>query len=381
MKGGLVAIDADRHIMEPSTLWETYLAPKFRGRVEARGDVQLLDGRPFSSSHAAQPDSGFRSWSQTDSYRRVWGEALAQGFSPESNLRDMDREGVDIAVHFPTYGLHMIWVEDIDPQLSLAICRAYNQWVTDYCSVDRARLKAVAQLPVYEPELAIAEMRHAKEQGLLGIMWRPNPFRGRSLAHPDYFPVYEAASELDMPILVHEGAGTMLKQAGSERFLEHGMARHIVCHPFEQMLACLNLITEGVLERFPKLKVAFMESGCGWLPFWLERMDEHWEHTFAGMQRVTKEPPSFYFKRQCFISSDPGEPYVRDVVRDVGDDYLLTATDYPHPDALDKFPERTIGAVVGDAELGAVAKRKILWDNPARLYGLKDVPASAAAGG
>jgi predicted TIM-barrel fold metal-dependent hydrolase len=72
---------------------------------------------------------------------------------------------------------------------------------------------------------------------------------------------------------------------------------------------------------------------------------------------------------------------VRDVVRDVGDDYVLTATDYPHPDALDKFPEHTIGAVVGDAGLGDVAKRKILWDNPARLYGLKDVPSSVAAGG
>jgi predicted TIM-barrel fold metal-dependent hydrolase len=380
MKGGFAAIDADRHTMEPDTLWDTYLEPRFRGRVVARGDVQLIDGRPFSSSHAAQPDSGFRSWSQTDDYKRVWGDALAQGFSPAANLKDMDREGVDVAVHFPTYGLHMIWVEDIDPELSLAICRAYNQWVADYCSYDPARLKAVAQLPVYEPRLAVAEMHRAREQGLVGVMWRPNPFRGRSLAHPDYFPVYEAASELDLPILVHEGAGTMLHQAGDERYLDQSMARHIACHPFEQMLACLNLITTGVLERFPRLKVGFMESGCGWLSFWLERMDEHWDHTFADMKKVTAEPPSFYFKRQCFISSDPGEPYVRDVVRDVGDDYLLTATDYPHPDALEKFPDHTIGAVVDDPVLSETAKRKILWDNPARLYGLTAAPPVNGAG-
>ena len=99
---------------------------------------------------------------------------------------------------------------------------------------------------------------------------------------------------------VHEGARTVLPQAGSDRYSAFG--RHVACHPMEQMLACLNLCADGVLERFPELRVGHLESGAGWAPFWLERMDEHWEHYSHGRSRVTKEKPSFYFKRQCILS-------------------------------------------------------------------------------
>ena len=373
MKDGFAVIDADRHSMEPAELWDRYLDPRFRGRVIAVGDVQLVDGRPFSSAHREQPNTGFRSWSHGERYRQVYADGAAHDFDPASNLRDMDREGVDVAVLFPTYGLHMIWLNDIDVDLGAAICRAYNTWIAEYCSNHADRLKGVALIPVYDPPQAIAELRRAKtELGLVGVMWRPNPLMGRNLDSPDYFPIYEAACDLDMPILVHEGAGSMLRQAGDERYGAFG--RHIACHPMEQMLACLTMCANGLLERFPALRVAFMESGCGWLPFWLERMDEHWEHAELGSNRATKEPPSAIFKRQSFISCESGEALIQTVVDLHGDDNLVTATDYPHPDALDKFPERTIGDLTRNPTLSAESKRKILWDNPARLYGIKAAP-------
>ena len=368
MKDGFRVIDADRHIMEPEDLYDRYLEPAFKGRVfvgPGRRE-RLVDGRPVSDNTQA-PSGGGMTLGQ--GYRESYPEAVAANFDAPSNLRDMDREGVDVAVLFPTLGLYIMWADFIEPALSAAICRAYNNWLADYCSHDKERLHGVMLLPLQDPKLACEELRRAsRELGLVGIFWRPNILCGRTLASPDYFPVYETASELGVTVCIHEGARTVLQQAGSDRYSE--FTRHAACHPMEQMLAVGNFCGDGVLEKFPRLKVAHLEAGCGWLPFWLDRLDQHWERA-GDRVRVTKELPSYYFKRQCMISTEAGEEFVSDVVRHVGDDYLVLATDYPHPDAIGKFPDLTVGALTADDALPAAVKQKILWDNPARLYGIR----------
>jgi uncharacterized protein len=367
MKDGFRVLDADRHIMEPEDLYDRYLEPPFKGRVHISPGrrERLVDGRPVSDNVQA-PSGGGMTLAQ--GYREAYPEAVAANFDAASNLHDMDREGVDVAVLFPTLGLYIMWADFIEPLLSAAICRAYNNWLADYCSRDKERLYGVMLLPLQDPKLACEELRRAsRELGLVGIFWRPNVLCGRTLASPDYFPVYELASELGVTVCVHEGARTVLPQAGSDRYSE--FTRHAACHPLEQMLAVGNFCGDGVLERFPELKVAHLESGCGWLPFWLDRLDEHW-HRAGNRVRLTGELPSFYFKRQCMISTEAGEEFVSDVIHHVGDDYLIMATDYPHPDAIGKFPDLTVGALTADRSLSVAVKQKILWDNPARLYGI-----------
>jgi predicted TIM-barrel fold metal-dependent hydrolase len=340
----------------------------------------MVDGTPVSDSFRFRGPS--QPWEETapifsgsPRYREAFADALAAGFSPESNLHDMDREGIDVSVLFPTLGLYMTWRDDIEPTLCAAMCRAYNTWLAEYCAANPSRLKGVALIPLQDTELAVEELRHASEQlGLVGIFWRPNPLRGRTLRDADYFPIYEVAADLGVAVCVHEGARTVMPQAGSDRYSDFG--RHVACHPLEQMLACLTLCADGVLERFPTLKVAHLESGCGWAPFWLERMDEHWEHISHGANRSTPEPPSAYFKRQCVVSCEAGEEMVGCFVEHVGDDYLVMATDYPHPDAIDKFPDRTVGDLTTSTQCSAESKRKILWDNPARLYGIDPPPTA-----
>jgi len=375
MRDGFKVIDADRHVLEPSDLYARYLPEKFRGRVRIEGPnqtVRYVDGEPVSDSERrpgrVTQDFGYI-FSSSQRWRETFADALAARFDPASNLRDMDREGIDVSVLFPTLGLYIMWRDNIDPELSAAICRAYNSWLAEYCSYDKKRLHGVALIPLQDPARALTELRHAREKlGLVGIFWRPNKLCGRTLSSPDYFPIYEAASELGAVVCVHEGARTVLPQAGADRYSEFG--RHVACHPLEQMLACLNLCADGVLEKFPRLKVAHLESGCGWVPFWLERMDEHWEHESHGSARTTKEKPSFYFKRQCWVSCEAGEELAPVVVEHVGADYLVVATDYPHSDAIGKFPELTVGALSANDKLSVETRRKILWDNPARLYGL-----------
>ena len=380
MRDGFRVIDADRHILEPSDLFDRYLAARFRGRVRIEGPNQsgrFVDDELISDSQRlprqvtgeASEDFGVI-FAGSKRWREVFADALAAGFDPASNVRDMDREGVDLGVLFPTLGLYIMWRDNVDPELSAAICRAYNTWLAEYCSFDEKRLRGVALIPLQDPARAVSELRHAREQlGLVGIFWRPNVLCGRTLASPDYFPIYEAASDLGIPLCIHEGARTVLPQAGADRYSEFG--RHVACHPLEQMLACLNLCADGVLERFPRLRVAHLESGCGWVPFWLERMDEHWEHESHGAARTTREKPSFYFTRQCWTSCEAGEALVSSYVEHVDSDSLMVAMDYPHVDAIDKFPELTVGALSANKTLTDETRGKILWTNPARFYGLK----------
>lgn len=379
MKDGFAVIDADRHIMEPEDLWDRYMEPAFRGRVAIGpgGTTRQVDGKLVSDNILLPGGGGM---TRPQRYREVFADAVAHNFDPASNLRDMDREGVDVGVLFPTLGLYMTWSDDIDPALQAAMCRAYNNWLAEYCSYHPERLKGVCQLPLLDTAASVAELRRAVEElGLVGIFWRPNPLRGRKLDHADYLPIYEAAADLGVPVCIHEGARTVLPQAGSDRYSAFG--RHVACHPLEQMLASLTYCADGVLERFPTLKVVFLESGCGWLPYWLERMDEHWGHPSHGASRTTPEPPSFYFKRQCWISCEAGEELVSTVVEHVGDDYIVLATDYPHPDVVETFPDRTVGDLVRNPTLSETTKRKILWDNPARLYGIREAPPTAAEAG
>ena len=130
MKDGFKVIDADRHILEPSDLYQKYLPEKFKHRVRLAGPnqtVREVDGKPVSDS-AQRPgrvmeDYGYI-FSSSKRWRECFADAYAHKFDPASNLRDMDREGIDVSVLFPTIGLYIMWRDDIDPELSAAICRA-----------------------------------------------------------------------------------------------------------------------------------------------------------------------------------------------------------------------------------------------------------------
>jgi uncharacterized protein len=300
-------------------------------------------------------------------------------------VQDMDREGVDIGVLFSTAGLSFCWYEDLDPELAAALCRAYNDWLHDYCSIAPARMLGMALLPVHDVELAQQELRRAVcELGMAGIFWRPNAHFGRRISDRAYDPVFALAEELGVPIGYHEGNtgyvsplrggsdGMGFKWFGSGR-VDTRFAMHAARHPMEQMGAFIALASEGVLDRFPRLHFAFLESGCGWLPYWLERLDVMRDNPVFGESYLGKERPSEYFRRgQCFVSceAEEAEEGVPVLGRSLGHECLMWASDYPHPDAVPYFPN-TVGPIVDDQQLEADFKRKILWDNPARFYNLE----------
>tara|TARA_B100000949_G_scaffold172027_1_gene152488 strand:- start:1773 stop:2243 length:471 start_codon:yes stop_codon:yes gene_type:complete len=146
----------------------------------------------------------------------------------------------------------------------------------------------------------------------------------------------------------------------------------------EIMLALGAITTGGVLKRFPGLRVGFLEGNCGWLPWWLDRLDDQWEKYGGGEAIQLDALPSDYFKRQCFIGTDVDEALLRVVIDEIGDENIVMSTDYPHADG--PYPNGTQIFL----ELPGVSlesKRKILWKNCLSLYGFDETSPSKSQQG
>src|SRR4051794_4520834 len=164
-----------------------------------------------------------------------------------------------------------------DPKAAAALCAANNDWLATYCATDASRLVGAALLPQQDPALAVAELERCVEQHdfVAGVI-RPNRI-GRHTVDDDVFePLWAAAAQLDVPIVLHEAYFGGIDTVGEERQRTYAGA-HVVSHPFEQMSAMLALCLAGVLERHPGLRLGFFEAGCGWAPYWVERIEEHFE--------------------------------------------------------------------------------------------------------
>ncbi|HVA26233.1 MAG TPA: amidohydrolase family protein [Chloroflexota bacterium] len=371
-KQGFKVLDSDMHIMEPADLWERYTAPEFRdraprGRTDSVGDLTLThpDGRLWGRATELE---GFRSPRGKDfafNQKRFKSDA-ERGWSAEVQLEAMDAEGIDIATIYPSRGLHALGEPEMDPELAAAVARAYNDWLHDFCRLDPTRLVGVGMISVFRIEDAMSESRRCVDElGFKGVFLRPNQI-GERPWHDAYFdPLWSTLEELDVPLGFHEAIFTGLGQVGAQ-FGTNFMLRHTYCHSVEQMLAAGSFCGGGILERHPRLTVAFLEGNCGWLPWLLWRLDEHWEQRGDIDAAELKMPPSEYFKRQCYASVEADEEAVKYVIDFMGNDRIVFSTDYPHGDS--KFPksvERFLRLPIGDED-----KRKILWDNCAAIYRL-----------
>jgi uncharacterized protein len=327
-------VDADGHVVEPESAWAT-LPDRYRPRISADhggyehvviGDTEVL-AVPLGT--LARPGSTF---DDPASFRPL-SHAQPGGWDPVARLHDMDGEGIDQAVLYPTIGLYFSVVED--PATAVALAGAYNDWLAGYCAADPRRLFGAAMLPLQDPEAAGRELRRAvNELGLVAGFVRPNPCLGRSLAHRAYDVVWEAAEELDVPVGIHEGSSVIVPTLGSDRPF-NPLVLHAVSHSFEAMLACAQLIAFGTLERHPALRLLFLESSGGWAPFWLERLDDQ-AGSFGRFCPDMVERPSEYFARQCAISFDVDEHTLPALLPFVGQDHIVWGSDYPHHDAV--FP-------------------------------------------
>ena len=199
----------------------------------------------------------------------------------------------------------------MEPRLAAAMARAYNDWLHEFCQENPERLLGAGMISPFDVNDAVAETRRCvRELGFRAMFLRPNEVNGRNWHDPYYEPLWATLEELEIPLGFHEGSGSQLPQVG-EQFGANTMLKHIYSHPVEQMLTAGAFCAGGILERHPRLRVAFLEGNCSWVPFLLWRMDEHWEWLGDIYARELTMAPSAYFKRQCFVSVECDEEPVQ----------------------------------------------------------------------
>jgi len=357
-------LDGDGHVREPARLYEEFLPLEYRhlrphqeiteeGTRWVVGDVK----GGWRSNRITLRTTGAEGRSEIPELKGEWDGA--------SRIEDMHTDGISHAVLFPTEGMLYACVED--PPAALALSRAYNDWLGDYCSADPEHLLHVAHLPFAAPRDAADELRRAKETyGSVAAYLRPNPYPpGKFISDPTNEILWDTAEELGIPVCFHEAALLVVPTPGADRFgAEDYLLIHAGAHVVNMMMAMLEIMGTGVLLRHPNLQVGFLEAGCGWVPAWLHRFDEHAED-WAGGERFPVAP-SELFRQQCFVTTE-GDEVGLALCASMYPDNIIFASDYPHADCV--FPGAP-DRLLGQEDLSPEIKVRILRDNTARWFGL-----------
>ena len=370
MRNGFKVLDTDSHQMEPPNIWTDYIDTQYRDRAPRIGDIgggkqgMLVEDEAVTKQTGSYPMDSKEFHAASVKAMKRFKTTRDSGFSAEARIDDMDKEGVDAQVLYPTVGGQILGKPFKDTELLAAVCRAYNDWSLEYCGIAPDRLCMAAMLPIQDPVLAIEEAQRTAQKGASCFYVRPNPVQGRNLYHESYESLWTALEELNKPVCIHDSGSPYWPSFG-ERMDTH-TSGHIIAHPFEAMVAMMSLIWYGVIENHPNLKIVHVEADAGWLPYWLQRMEQHWGFSGNAEHPALKKRPTEYFKSNFIVACRGDEMTLPSVCQLVGDDYISFNTDYPHPDGT--WPQGM--ANLEEQPLPEASIRKIFWDNAAPLFGL-----------
>ena len=351
-------VDADGHVAEGASLavlamerWPDKISLRMDGRPSL-----MIEGRHYPEDKGpgagCPPEHGLTTAEGANF-------ATADGV-----LHDADRDHIDTMVLYPSFGLCAPSLED--PTFAAGFARLYNQWLADYCKPTRGRLRGVAVAPVEHGQVAIDVMTEAKDLGLVAALVPP-ALKTRNLDHPDLDPFYAAAVELGMPLGIHGAPGIHLPKIGVDRFTNY-IQVHCISFPFDQMTAMTAMVSGGVFERHPQLRVAFLEAGAGWVPFFIDRLHEHYEKRGDWVERGWRRDPHEYLAAgNIWVTCEPEEPILPGVIDVLGADFIMFASDYPHWDG--EWPEST-KHLRTRPDISEEAREKIGGLNAQRFYNL-----------
>lgn len=348
-------IDADGHYLERQddirkylkAPWNKRKSPLFPG--DQPWDSQLFDTR-----------GGELQWRQITPREQI-----------ERWIRVVERQNFEAAVLFPTGSGAVAKLQEKD--FAIAVAEATNDFVANELNNQDERIKAVGVLPLRTPEAAAKEMRRAVEE--LGLPSFELLTSGVPLAlgDPFYDPIWGEAEALGIPLCIH-GTRSQSYEVGSDR-LRNFSEVHCYAFTASLLLQFTSIIFNAVPLKFPKLKLAFLEIGATWLPYYLDRMDEHWEiRAELETPWLTKKPSDLVRESSIWFSIEAGETLLPQTIEYVGDEHFLYASDIPHwdndfPGSLEHFWKRP--------DIPTESKVKVLVDNPRKLFGLR-APVGAA---
>jgi len=372
------AIDADGHVLEPGDLWDTYIEARYRDRaLRIKRDSDGLEylevgGQPSKMTRNGYPATlGRMGQKELDAFKPHPDKTYAANMpfgacDADQRLQLLQAENLDKAILYPTLGI--LWEAELDDaELSQAYCRAYNRWIADFCRPSKGRLVPIAHLSLGDPQAAAAELERAVKDGCRGAFVVPFTWTRKAHGDPVHDPVYAKAVELDVPIAIHPSfepfrlRGQRFEDQHRMSLLASVSAGNGVREAFTTFLQF------ATFDRFPTLKLIILESGAGWIGYWLDRLDGVVTSTYIGGRAPLKHKPSEYFRRQVWISADPDEHTIPALLDLYGADRFFWASDYPHPDHTGDYLLELEHMV--DA-MPAGARPRILGDNARAAFGI-----------
>jgi predicted TIM-barrel fold metal-dependent hydrolase len=313
-----------------------------------------------------------RNLTTSDAWDRQIQDTLGQKpASPQEQIAAMDADGIDVMVMYPTAGLGIGLIAE--EHYATALASAYNTWLHEFCQANPERLKMVSLVAAQDLDGAVAELRRSvTELGAVAVMLPTHIPLRPDWGHKYWDPFYAEAARLDVALAFHHKS--VHGELTDQRF-NNFITVHTIGHPVEQMMSLTSVIIGGVWERFPTLRLAFLEGGVGWVPYWMDRLDEEVEKRGAAEAPYLTKLPSEYIRGGRFYFGVECEEKTIPHAVDWGlEDTLLYSSDYPHWDA--DWPH-TIKAVRERDDLSETVKRKMLHDNVLRFYNLQAADAAA----
>ncbi|HTY77363.1 MAG TPA: amidohydrolase family protein [Candidatus Bathyarchaeia archaeon] len=299
---------------------------------------------------------------------------------PELRLKDQDLDGVQGEV---LYGILGATGRMGDPEATVEVMRIYNEWLADFCSTHPERFAGLASIPNHPIDAAIAEVERVAKRGAVRGFDIANSPDLKPLWDPYWNPLWDVIDRSGLPLHFHtigtrlpEGLqrlvfiGSDLTRAGvdvtdeQKRLARMAYAGHITGFQMNMAQILMPMIYGGVLERYPRLRMVLGESGIGWIPYVLWRMDSEWEDQFRDLPLTMR--PSDYWKRQCWATYQT-DPVGMKLVDQLGADKIMWGSDFPHPDGI--WPDSREYVAREMADLAPDVRHKILCGNAARLYG------------
>ena len=332
-------IDCDSHVLEPADLWQNYLEKKFVDRAirieEDDGIEKLIIGEEVVLQGVLAGLGGAhidKAKLFAPGMRYVDGCPPAS-FDPAARISEMDKWGVSNTLLFPTICILPFPTED--QALATAYCRAYNRWVEDFAKDCEGRVWPVAIINWYDVDHAIVELEACIKRGFKALFVPPETVGGKRLADPHFDRIWALCEEADLPGCLHvivRFSGAAVPFADWHASSPGPIFGFGLGATGQLIPAMTSIVTDGLFERFPKLKIVSVEAGAGYAPYLMDRLDAKYE-VFEGLVPLKKKP-SEYMRSNCYFVAEPMERTTQMVLELVGNDNILWGSDYPHIDGL-----------------------------------------------
>jgi uncharacterized protein len=385
--------DADSHIIEPADLWTSRvsskwgdLVPHVRFHERRQEDVWYIgDKKLYGAGAFAQAG-----WPEfPPSHPKKLSEAIPAAIDPKARLAYMDQMGVYYQIMYPNIlGFHShVFLNKMPRELATECVRAYNDWITEFCSADARRLIPMMMLPFWDIQESVTEMRRAYEMGHKGVLFAARYDKaGFPRLVDDYWePVLAQAQEMGLSMNFHVGflaTDDELKGAVDQsQKLDFTKESALVLLGNAQNIT--EVVVSGVCHRYPDLKFVSVENGAGWLPFLGEAMDWQWLNVGAHKEYPDRLLPSEYLRRQIYGMYWFEQQSVRAVIDQLADN-LMFETDFPHATSLSPGPasESPSPREVMERSLAGVPEEivgKVLQHTATKLYNLEPPARSVAS--